>query len=223
MCICGNAFPARLVCSHDCGHALVWKLKCAKVLFFMKKHKKFIVLVIIMMLPATFALAQSDTSQGYLIQPGDILEVSVWKEEDLQREVLVRPDGQISFPLVGDIDAKGKTVSDLRAEITARLQKYIPNLVVTVTVARILGKRIYVIGQVNNPGEFVVNPRVDVMQALSMAGGTTPFAKLGDIIILRRDNDGTQSAIRFRYNQVESGRSLDQNIVLSNGDVVVVP
>jgi polysaccharide export outer membrane protein len=189
----------------------------------MKKHKKFIVLVIIMMLPATFALAQSDTSQGYLIQPGDILEVSVWKEEDLQREVLVRPDGQISFPLVGDIDAKGKTVSDLRAEITARLQKYIPNLVVTVTVARILGKRIYVIGQVNNPGEFVVNPRVDVMQALSMAGGTTPFAKLGDIIILRRDNDGTQSAIRFRYNQVESGRSLDQNIVLSNGDVVVVP
>lgn len=193
------------------------------MLFLMKKSNKFIALLILLVAPATFALAQSDASQGYLIQPGDVLEVSVWKEEDLQREVLVRPDGQISFPLVGDIDAKGKTVSDLRAEITARLQKYIPNLVVTVTVARILGKRIYVIGQVNNPGEFVVNPRVDVMQALSMAGGTTPFAKLGDIIILRRDNDGTQSAIRFRYNQVESGRSLDQNIVLSNGDVVVVP
>jgi polysaccharide export outer membrane protein len=193
------------------------------VLFFMKKCNKFIALLIIMIAPATSALAQSDTSQGYLIQPGDVLEVSVWKEEDLQREVLVRPDGQISFPLVGDIYAQGKTVSDLRAEITERLQRYIPNLVVTVTVARILGKRIYVIGQVNNPGEFVVNPRVDVMQALSMAGGTTPFAKLGDIIILRRDSDGAQSAIRFRYNQVESGRSLDQNIVLTNGDVVVVP
>jgi polysaccharide export outer membrane protein len=189
----------------------------------MKKYRKFIVLLVAMMLPATFALAQSDTSQGYLIQPGDVLEVSVWKEEDLQREVLVRPDGQISFPLVGDINAKGKTVSDLRAEITERLQIYIPNLVVTVTVARILGKKIYVIGQVYNPGEFVVNPTVDVMQALSMAGGTTPFAKLGDIIILRRDSDGRQSAIRFRYNQVESGRSLEQNIMLSNGDIVVVP
>jgi polysaccharide export outer membrane protein len=189
----------------------------------MKKYNKFIALLILTIAPATFALAQSDGSQAYLIQPGDLLEVSVWKEEDLQREVLVRPDGQISFPLVGDIDARGKTVSELRAEITARLQKYIPNLVVTVTVARILGKRIYVIGQVNNPGEFVVNPGVDVMQALSMAGGTTPFAKLGDIIILRRNSDGNQSAIRFRYNQVESGRSLDQNIMLNNGDVVVVP
>lgn len=193
------------------------------MLFLMKKYNKFIALLILTIAPATFALAQSDGSQAYLIQPGDLLEVSVWKEEDLQREVLVRPDGQISFPLVGDIDAKGKTVSELRAEITARLQKYIPNLVVTVTVARILGKRIYVIGQVNNPGEFVVNPGVDVMQALSMAGGTTPFAKLGDIIILRRNSDGNQSAIRFRYNQVESGRSLDQNIMLNNGDVVVVP
>jgi len=193
------------------------------VLFLMKKYNKFIALLILTIAPATFALAQSDGSQAYLIQPGDLLEVSVWKEEDLQREVLVRPDGQISFPLVGDIDARGKTVSELRAEITARLQKYIPNLVVTVTVARILGKRIYVIGQVNNPGEFVVNPGVDVMQALSMAGGTTPFAKLGDIIILRRNSDGNQSAIRFRYNQVESGRSLDQNIMLNNGDVVVVP
>lgn len=193
------------------------------MLFLMKKYNKFIALLILTIAPATFALAQSDGSQAYLIQPGDLLEVSVWKEEDLQREVLVRPDGQISFPLVGDIDARGKTVSELRAEITARLQKYIPNLVVTVTVARILGKRIYVIGQVNNPGEFVVNPGVDVMQALSMAGGTTPFAKLGDIIILRRNSDGNQSAIRFRYNQVESGRSLDQNIMLNNGDVVVVP
>src|SRR5210317_1354192 len=191
----------------------------AKVLFCMKKHNKIIALLLVLLTSSPLALAQSEPSKGYLIQPGDVLEVSVWKEEDLQREVLVRPDGQISFPLVGDIDANGKTVSDLRAEITDRLQKYIPNLVVTVTVAQIMGKKIYVIGQVNNPGEFVVNPRVDVMQALSMAGGTTPFAKLGDIIILRRNSDGNQSAIRFRYNQVESGRSLDQNIMLNNGDV----
>ena len=192
-------------------------------MFFMKKHNKIIALLIVLLTSSPLALAQSEPSKGYLIQPGDVLEVSVWKEEDLQREVLVRPDGQISFPLVGDIDANGKTVSDLRAEITDRLQKYIPNLVVTVTVARIMGKKIYVIGQVNNPGEFVVNPAVDVMQALSMAEGTTPFAKLGDIVILRRDSNGRQSATPFRYNEVANGRSLGQNIMLDNGDIVVVP
>lgn len=191
--------------------------------FCMKKYNKIIALLVVLLTSSPFALAQSEPSKGYLIQPGDVLEVSVWKEEDLQREVLVRPDGQISFPLVGDIDANGKTVSDLRAEITDRLQKYIPNLVVTVTVARIMGKKIYVIGQVNNPGEFVVNPAIDVMQALSMAEGTTPFAKLGDIVILRRDSNGRQSATPFRYNEVANGRSLDQNIMLDNGDIVVVP
>ena len=195
----------------------------ANVLFFMKKHNKIIALLVVLLTSSPIALAQSEPSKGYLIQPGDVLEVSVWKEEDLQREVLVRPDGQISFPLVGDIDANGKTVSDLRAEITDRLQKYIPNLVVTVTVARIMGKKIYVIGQVNNPGEFVVNPAVDVMQALSMAEGTTPFAKLGDIVILRRDGSGRQSATPFKYNEVANGRSLQQNIMLDNGDIVVVP
>ena len=195
----------------------------AKVLFCMKNYNRIIALLFILLSCSPLALAQSEPSKGYLIQPGDVLEVSVWKEEDLQREVLVRPDGQISFPLVGDIDANGKTVSDLRAEITDRLQKYIPNLVVTVTVARIMGKKIYVIGQVNNPGEFVVNPAVDVMQALSMAEGTTPFAKLGDIVILRRDSNGRQSATPFRYNEVADGRSLDQNIMLDNGDIVVVP
>ena len=193
------------------------------MLFFMKKYNKIIALLVVLLASSPLALAQSEPSKGYLIQPGDVLEVSVWKEEDLQREVLVRPDGQISFPLVGDIDANGKTVSDLRAEITDRLQKYIPNLVVTVTVARIMGKKIYVIGQVNNPGEFVVNPAVDVMQALSMAEGTTPFAKLGDIVILRRDSNGRQSATPFRYNEVANGRSLEQNIMLDNGDIVVVP
>ena len=171
----------------------------------------------------TPAAAQNVPTAGYTIQPGDILEVSVWKEENLQREVLVRPDGRFSFPLAGDVEATGKTVGDLRHEITARLQKYIPDLVVTVTVTEIRGNKIYVVGQVNDPGEFIVNPRVDVMQALSMAGGTTPFAALNDIVILRREANGSQRAIRFAYKDVEKGRSLEQNIVLDSGDVVVVP
>jgi polysaccharide biosynthesis/export protein len=167
-------------------------------------------------------MGQEPPGGAYTVQPGDILEVSVWREPDLQREVLVRPDGHFSFPLVGDIDATGKTVNDLRGEIASSLQKFIPDLVVTVTVKNILGNKIFVIGQVNNPGEFVVNPRVDVMQALSIAGGTTPFAALNDIVILRREGDA-QRAIRFAYKDVEKGRSLEQNIILDSGDVVVVP
>lgn len=189
----------------------------------MKKTYSLILLSGLSFTFAAFAVAQEPPGGGYTVQPGDILEVSVWKEEDLQRQVLVRPDGRFSFPLVGDIDATEKTVAQLREEITAQLQKYIPDLVVTVTVSDILGNKIYVLGQVNSPGQFVVNPRVDVMQALSMAGGTTAFAALNDIVILRRNGDGSQRAIRFAYKDVERGRSLEQNVVLQSGDVVVVP
>ena len=180
----------------------------------------FLILVSAFAAPAP---AQETPDRRYAVQPGDLLEVSVWKEPDLQREVLVRPDGRFSFPLVGDIDATGKSVGDLREEISASLQKYIPDLIVTVTVKSILGNKVYVLGQVNTPGEFVVNPRVDVMQALSMAGGTTPFAALNDIVVLRRDANGSQTAIPFAYKDVEKGRSLEQNILLNSGDVVVVP
>ena len=188
----------------------------------MRNPLQFIALLTLTVCWSAPGIAQEPPGGAYTVQPGDILEVSVWQEEDLQREVLVRPDGRFSFPLVGDIDATGKTVEDLRNEIAASLQKFIPDLVVTVTVKQILGNKIFVLGQVNNPGQFVVNPRVDVMQALSMAGGTTPFAALNDIVILRRNGD-TQSALRFAYKDVERGRSLEQNIILHSGDVVVVP
>jgi polysaccharide export outer membrane protein len=160
--------------------------------------------------------------QGYRINPGDVLEISVWKEEDLQREVLIRPDGGFSFPLAGDMFAKGKTVTDIREELAARLERYIPDLVITVTVTGVEGNRIFVIGQVKEPGVFVMNPQLDVIQALSLAGGTTPFASLKNILILRREG-GNQRAIRFDYTDVSEGKSLDQNILLNSGDVVVVP
>lgn len=184
-----------------------------------------ITLVCLALIPAVLAaqeLPVAGADAAYEVQPGDLLEISVWKEPELQREVLVRPDGAFSFPLSGQIDARNKTVEDLRLEITERLSRYIPDLVVTVSVVEINGNKVYVIGQVNEPGVFVVNPRVDVMQALSMAGGTTPFADVNDIKILRRQGDA-QSALRFRYDDVVRGRSLEQNIVLESGDVVVVP
>ncbi len=165
------------------------------------------------------ALAQE---AGYIIKPGDMLAVSVWKEEALQGDVLVTPDGAFAFPLVGLVDARGKTVSELQKIVTERLVKYISDPVVTVSVREIRGNKIYVIGQVNKPGEFIVNPRVDVMQALSMAAGTTAFASLGNIIILRRGGS-KQEALRFDYTSVAKGKDLEQNIELRSGDIVVVP
>ena len=180
----------------------------------MRLLRKLFAIQLLLALTVTAVLAQENRRERYLVQPGDILEVSVWKEEDLLRDCLVRPDGRFSFPLVGDIDATDRTVEELQVEVVQRLQRYIPDPVVTVTVKNILGNKIYVLGQVNNPGEFVVNPRVDVMQALSLAGGTTPFAAVNEIVILRRELDGTQSAMDFAYKDVARGRSLDQNVIL---------
>ncbi len=159
---------------------------------------------------------------GYTAKPGDLLRISVWKEPDLTGPVLVTPDGAFSFPLVGQIDARNKTVTELTEILGERLKKYIADPVVTVGVQEIRGNKIYVIGQVNKPGEFVMSVRVDVMQALSMAGGTTPFAGLKDISIIRRTGV-TQKLILFDYERTAKGRSLEQNVMLESGDVVVVP
>ncbi len=158
----------------------------------------------------------------YLIQPGDVLQISVWKETDLQAEVLVRPDGGLSFPLAGDLHAEGLSIPQLTKVLVERIQKFIPDPVVTVATKTIGGNHIYVVGKVNRPGDYAFSRPIDVMQALAMAGGATPFASLSDIRILRREGD-RQIAIRFNYNRIEDGKSLAENIVLRSGDTVVVP
>ena len=137
-------------------------------------------------------------------------------------QLLVTPDGGIAFPLVGEMSVIGKSIMVLRQEISERLARYISEPIVTVTISEVLGNKIYVLGQVNRPGQFVVNPMVDVMQALSMAGGTTAFASLNNIVILRR-RGSQQVAIRFKYGDVSSGKTLDLPLLLTRGDVVVVP
>jgi polysaccharide export outer membrane protein len=156
------------------------------------------------------------------VQPSDLLQVSVWREPELTQQVVVRPDGGFSFPLVGEVNAVGKTVEELRRELAEQLGGFIPDVVVTVSVLEIRGNKIYVIGQVNQPGEFIVNPRVDVIQALSLAGGTTAFASPSQIFVLRRDN-AQQRRLPFNFDAVLRGRDLEQNILLRSGDVVVVP
>lgn len=161
-------------------------------------------------------------AEGYAIRPGDVLNISVWNEDNMTREVLVRPDGGISYPLAGELQTTGMTVSAIHDEIAKRLQKYIPDPLVTVAMQQIQGNVIYVIGKVNRPGMFVMTGDTDVMQALALAGGTATFADLKDISVLRREG-GSQRAIAFNYAEIEKGRGLEQNIVLQPGDVVVVP
>ncbi len=179
-------------------------------------------LAILVMLGVLLSVRSVMAAEEYGIQPGDILQVSVWREEDLARDVLVRPDGGFSFPLAGDIRAEGQSAEQVREELAKRLEKYIPDPEVSVAVQQIAGNKIYVIGKVNRPGEFIMNHDIDVMQALSMAGGTAIFAGLNKIKILRR-NGVEQTAIPFQYAEVESGEKLEQNIILQRGDVVVVP
>lgn len=171
---------------------------------------------------AVFSAETAAPADRYRLQPGDILAVSVWKEEDLNQDVIVRPDGAISFPLVGETAAGNRTVEEVRQAIIRQLVKYIPDPVVTVSVKQLAGNRVYVIGKVNKPGEFPIVRNVDVMQALSMAGGTSTYAALNKIKILRREN-GKLKSISFEYGEVEKGNNLEQNIILKAGDVVVVP
>ncbi len=160
--------------------------------------------------------------KDYRIGPEDVLQISVWKEPELQREVLVRPDGGITFPLAGDVMAAGRTTAELRADITARIQKYIPDAVVTVSVTKLTGFRIYVIGKVKKPGQFTIGRYVDVLQALTLAGGLDPYASQKEIKVLRKQN-GKKIVFPFNYKAVKSGENLDQNISLQNDDVIVVP
>lgn len=161
-------------------------------------------------------------ADAYRVQPGDVLTISVWKEKDLQGEILVRPDGGVSFPLAGDVSADGKTTQELTEALATKLKRFIPDPVVTVAVKQIGGNRVYVLGKVNRPGEFMFSKPVDVMQALALAGGATPFAQVNDIRILRREA-GVVHALSFRYGEVERGKELAQNVVLQSGDTVVVP
>lgn len=163
------------------------------------------------------------TQGSYRLNPGDVIEISVWKEPELQREVLLLPDGNIAFPLVGTVQAAGRTPDEIQAEVEERLTRFFPEPVVTVSILQVAGNKLYVTGQVNQPGQFTVDQPVDVLQAIALAGGLTAFADEDDIYVLRRAPDGSQSAIAFDYDDVTDGSDLSSNIVLQQGDVVVVP
>ena len=159
---------------------------------------------------------------AYHLSAGDLLEVSVWGDEDLQREVIIRPDGMISFPLIGDVQAAGKSVNSLKTELEQKINKYVPDVPVTVILKTINYPRVYIVGKVEAPSAYIMEGRTTVVQALAMAGGLTTFASKNDISVLRQTTNG-QRVFSFKYGDIENGESLEQNIVLESGDTIIVP
>ena len=170
--------------------------------------------------PLTFATSEQDGP--YLIGPEDILEISVWKDPDLTKQVVVRPDGRISFPLIGEVEAGDHSVEWLEKEIKKRIKEYVPDARVCVSVIQINSIKIYVTGKVARPGEYRIGKKLNVIQAISLAGGISTFADANSILILRTENS-SQNKIPFNYDKVKKGENLEQNIILETGDVVVVP
>jgi polysaccharide biosynthesis/export protein len=159
---------------------------------------------------------------NYIIGAQDVLDISVWKEPEVSRVVPVRPDGKISLPLLNDVQAAGLTPSLLAAQITVSLKKYVTSPQVTVIVTTINSQRIYIIGEVTRPGAFPMLPGMNVLQALSSAGGFTQFAKTKSIYVLRMEN-GKQQKYPVNYKEVVSGKHPEQDILLKAGDTIVVP
>ena len=180
--------------------------------------KSGLVFGLVLLLGPLRALAQ----EPYLLNPGDILRISVWNEEALQQEVLVLPDGTISFPLVGILEVAGRTPLQVQDELKGLLARLIPDPEITLTVLAVEGNSLYIIGKVNQPGRFPMTRPIDVVQALSLAGGFTPYAQQDSIQILRRSG-GKQRIIRFDYTQIADGEALESNIILQSGDTIVVP
>ncbi len=172
--------------------------------------------------PVSGAAASADFGPDYLLGPGDVIDVGVWKDETLSKTLTVLPDGKISFPLIGEIRAAGRTVPQLKKEIEQKIVRFAPDPIVSIEVRQVNSMLIYVIGRVNTPGRFSLNTNVNVLQALTMAGGVNAFAKRDKIKIFRQEA-GKTKIYRFKYDEVTEGSELEQNIILQRGDVVVVP
>jgi polysaccharide export outer membrane protein len=167
--------------------------------------------------------ASAGVTDDYVIGMEDVLAVSVWKEPELSvKELVVRPDGKISLPLVNDIQASGSTPRQLQEQIAEKLKKFIETPNVNVTVIKVFSHTVSVVGQVNRPGLYTLGSPTTVLDILARAGGLTEFAKTKDIKIVRKENGKTQ-LFPFNYKNVIKGKDLQQNITLQNGDVLMVP
>ncbi len=172
---------------------------------------------------STPATQPPSVSEEYVIGPDDLLVVNVWKEPEISRNVLVRPDGKISLPLIGDLPANGRTPVQLRDDIKLQLRGYLSDPEVTVIVQEARSRKFNILGEVEHPGSYALSKSMTVLDAIAMAGGFREFAKTTKVFILRANPDGSHTRIAFNYKEAIRGTALNQNPELQPHDTVVVP
>ena len=157
----------------------------------------------------------------YVIGPDDVLHIVVWREQEMTTSVPVRPDGKISLPLLGEVEAAGRTPQALQELLTSKAEKYVTNPQVTVMVTEVRSKRVFVVGEVMRPGSFTLSPGMTALQAITAAGGLSQYANAKKIFVMRKEN-GTPVRFQFNYNAVISGRDLNADLALKAGDTIIV-
>jgi polysaccharide biosynthesis/export protein len=171
---------------------------------------------------ASQSVFAADKLDAYQLSPGDSILVSVWREDTLQKEVRVLPDGSITFPLAGRVEVSGHDVEEASKRIAAKLKDFIPDPNVSIVITGIEGNRVYVVGKVPKSGPIVMTGPVTVLQALSMSGGLDKFADEGAIQVLRRKGS-TDEILSVNYKHLISGRDMKTNFQLRAGDTLLVP
>jgi len=172
-------------------------------------------------LSAGFAVA-AESSDIYRLRQGDRVLISVWREETLQKEVIVLPDGSITFPLIGRVEVAGQSTPEVEQNLARKLKKYFPEPIVTVVIVGIDGNRAFVTGKVMHPGSLIINGPITVIQAISIVGGFDKFADESSIKVIR-ESSGGQEVLRVDYKDIVSGKNVSTNIQLKAGDTLVVP
>jgi len=171
--------------------------------------------------------AAKPVSKEFLLGPEDVLEVTVWRNQDLSRTVVVRPDGKISLPLIGDVQASGLSAAQVAAKIAARLTEFKENPNVSVSIKEVNSYFIYVLGEVLKPGKYPIKSYATVLQGVSLAGGFTPYASKNKMQVIRTltNGDGNENQLRIPvpYNELISGKGEIENFILKSGDTIVVP
>ncbi len=166
-------------------------------------------------------------SKEFLLGPEDVVEVIVWRNPDLTREVIVRPDGMISLPLIGDVQASGLVADQLAQEVAQRLKVYMESPTVSVSVRQVNSYSFYILGEVANPGKFQLKSYATVLQAIALAGGFTQFASRNNMQVIRNSANGDplrrEMHIPVRYDDLLSGNGWPGNFILKSGDIIVVP
>jgi polysaccharide biosynthesis/export protein len=185
------------------------------------RHKLFTLFFLLTCIGTDSAIA-AEKANVYKLYPGDSATISVWREDTLQKQVIVLPDGSITFPLIGRVEVSGLSTTEVEQLLTTKLKAYLPDPVVTVVIVGIEGHRAYVTGKVLHPGSVILNGPITVLQAISLVGGFDRFADQGGIKVIRTTAEG-QEVISVEYSKIISGKDMSTNVQLKTGDTLIVP